>query len=32
MVTLLFWRSRLESLIVAGGRITVLEAPASDDF
>jgi hypothetical protein len=31
MESLLFWRSRLESLIVAGA-FTVFEASASDDF
>jgi len=31
MVSFLFWRSRLEALIVVG-RFTVFEASASDDF
>jgi hypothetical protein len=31
MVSFLFWRSRLESLIVVG-RFTVFEASVSDDF
>jgi len=31
MVGFLFWRSRLESLIVMG-RFTVFEASVSDDF